>query len=243
MSLPRNRKSPPSFRKAGVGDWACLTKSLPAAGLILSPWCTARSNQWGKSLHNPVLASFYNNFNYCILLPVQFKNTQAQLLHCLQTSSTCLDRVLDSKSAFFTHIISLYSTYIIYSHTLFHCILMFLFCRTTVQRCEGTWSRAAMVGDPGLPIHTYPLSIPPAFLRPGDKITQHVRRLTLTLVRLWATKTQKHQQAEIFTAENDLPQFSAKPDKWFTTPREVRSALVINFWHLKSLVHYFEGSG
>lgn len=119
-----------------MGDWGCLTKSLPAVGLILSPWCTARSNQWGKWLHNPVLPSFYNNFNYCILLPVQFKKIWAQFLHCLQTSSTCLDRVLDSKSAFFVHIISLYS------HTLFHCILTFLSCRMTVQRCEGTWSRA-----------------------------------------------------------------------------------------------------
>ena len=149
------------------------------------------------------------------------------------------------------------------AHTLFHCIhihylftyIISLYPHVPIlqkEQCKDVKvpdqrqkliSKGAMVGDPGLPIQTYPLSISPAFLRPRDKITQHVRRLTLTLARLWSTKTQNHQQAEIFTSENYLPQFSAKPDKWFTTPREVRSALVINFWHLKSLFHYFEGSG
>lgn len=73
ISLPISRKLSSSFRKAGLGDWGSLTKSLPAAGLILSPWCTARSNLWGKWLHNPVPVLLYNSFNYCILLLVLFK--------------------------------------------------------------------------------------------------------------------------------------------------------------------------
>lgn len=74
-----------------------------------------------------------------------------------------------------------------------------------------------------------------------NKITQHVRRLTLTLVRLRATKPRSISKQKYSQLKMTFPNSVLSLTNGLPTPREVRSAMVINFWHLKTFFHYLRG--